>query len=61
MPADVPYIVDLAKAKAEKNLLTILAAPGELGRPLILDDPQDRRHARRDRMPSTDAGRISFC
>jgi tripartite-type tricarboxylate transporter receptor subunit TctC len=36
MPADVPYIVDLAKTTAQKDLLTILAAPGELGRPLIL-------------------------
>ena len=36
MPADVPYIVDLAKTKTDKDLLTILAAPGELGRPLIL-------------------------
>jgi tripartite-type tricarboxylate transporter receptor subunit TctC len=36
MPADVPYIVDLARTKAEKDLLTVLAAPGELGRPLIL-------------------------
>jgi hypothetical protein len=30
MPADVPYIVDLAKIKAEEDLLTILAAPGQL-------------------------------
>jgi tripartite-type tricarboxylate transporter receptor subunit TctC len=35
MPADVPYIVDLARTQEEKDILTILAAPGELGRPLI--------------------------
>jgi len=36
MPADVPYIVDLATTKEEKDILTILAAPGELGRPLVV-------------------------
>jgi len=36
MPADVPYVVDLAKTNEEKDILTILAAPGELGRPLIV-------------------------
>ena len=36
MPAGVPYIVDLANTKAEKDLLTILATPGELGRPFIV-------------------------
>jgi tripartite-type tricarboxylate transporter receptor subunit TctC len=36
MPADVPYIVELAQTKKDKDLLRILAAPGELGRPLIL-------------------------
>lgn len=36
MPAEVPYVVDLANAKADKDVLTILAAPGELGRPFIV-------------------------
>jgi len=36
MPEGVPYIVDLAKSKEQKDLLAILSAPGELGRPLIV-------------------------
>ena len=36
MPAGVPYVVDLANTKEEKDVLTILAAPGELGRPFIV-------------------------
>ena len=36
MPAEVPYVVDLANTKADKDVLTILAAPGELGRPFIV-------------------------
>lgn len=36
MPEGVPYIVDLANTKEAKDMLTILAAPGELGRPLIV-------------------------
>jgi len=36
MPEGVPYVVDLAKTNEEKDILTILAAPGELGRPLIV-------------------------
>ena len=35
MPEGVPYVGDLAKTKEQKDLLMILAAPGELGRPLI--------------------------
>jgi tripartite-type tricarboxylate transporter receptor subunit TctC len=36
MPADVPYVADLAKSQADKDVLAILNAPGELGRPFIV-------------------------
>jgi tripartite-type tricarboxylate transporter receptor subunit TctC len=36
MPADVPYVADLAKTKEQKDLLAIVNDPGELGRPLIV-------------------------
>jgi tripartite-type tricarboxylate transporter receptor subunit TctC len=35
MPKSVPYIGDLAKSQEQKDILTILNASGELGRPLI--------------------------
>jgi tripartite-type tricarboxylate transporter receptor subunit TctC len=36
MPTDVPYVLDLAKTKAQKDVIEILNAPGELGRPFIV-------------------------
>ena len=36
MPASVPYIGDLARTQEEKDLLAILNASSELGRPLIV-------------------------
>ncbi len=36
MPESVPYVNDLAKSREQKDLLTILNAPGELGRPFIV-------------------------
>jgi tripartite-type tricarboxylate transporter receptor subunit TctC len=38
MPENVPYIGDLAKTQEQKNILTILNASGELGRPLIMSN-----------------------
>jgi tripartite-type tricarboxylate transporter receptor subunit TctC len=36
MPANVPYIGDLAKTKEQKDLIAILNASSELGRPFIV-------------------------
>jgi tripartite-type tricarboxylate transporter receptor subunit TctC len=35
MPASVPYVLELAKTQEQKDLLSILNGPGELGRPFI--------------------------
>jgi tripartite-type tricarboxylate transporter receptor subunit TctC len=44
MPANVPYVVDLATTQEQRDLLTILNASGELGRPFIVarQVPADR-------------------
>jgi tripartite-type tricarboxylate transporter receptor subunit TctC len=44
MAADVPYVLDLAKTQAQKEVIDILNAPGELGRPFIVarQVPRDR-------------------
>jgi tripartite-type tricarboxylate transporter receptor subunit TctC len=36
MPADVPFVTDLATSPEQKQLLDILNAPGELARPFIV-------------------------
>lgn len=36
MPENVPYVADLATTKEQKDLLAVLSASGELGRPLIV-------------------------
>ena len=36
MPADVPYVLDLAKTPEHKAVIDILNSPGELGRPFIV-------------------------
>jgi tripartite-type tricarboxylate transporter receptor subunit TctC len=36
MPASVPYVVDLAKTKEQRDLLLVLNGPSEVGRPLVL-------------------------
>ena len=36
MPASVPYVLDLATSQEQRDLLTILNASGELGRPFIV-------------------------
>jgi tripartite-type tricarboxylate transporter receptor subunit TctC len=36
MPQSVPFVNDLAKSQEQKDLLTVLNAPGELGRPFIV-------------------------
>jgi len=35
MPASVPYVLDLTTTQEQRDVLTILNAPGELGRPFI--------------------------
>jgi tripartite-type tricarboxylate transporter receptor subunit TctC len=44
MPADVPYVLDLAKTQEQKDVIDVLNSPGELGRPFIVAQqvPQDR-------------------
>jgi tripartite-type tricarboxylate transporter receptor subunit TctC len=44
MPASVPYVMDLARTQEQKDLLSILNASGELGRPFIVAKqvPPDR-------------------
>ena len=44
MPESVPFVSDLATSQAQKDLLTILNAAGELGRPFIVakEVPADR-------------------
>jgi tripartite-type tricarboxylate transporter receptor subunit TctC len=55
MPEDVPYVVDLAATKEDKDVLTILAAPGELGRPFIVAKvvPAERVRTLRDAFAAT--------
>ncbi len=36
MPENIPYVADLVTTKEQKDLLAILGASGELGRPLIV-------------------------
>ncbi|HEY7301405.1 MAG TPA: hypothetical protein VH684_26235 [Xanthobacteraceae bacterium] len=36
MPASVPYVVDLAKTKEQRDLLLVLNGPSEVGRPLVV-------------------------
>jgi tripartite-type tricarboxylate transporter receptor subunit TctC len=36
MPESVPYVVDLAKSQQQKDLMQILLAPTELGRPFVV-------------------------
>ncbi len=36
MPADVPYVLDLATSQEQKDVIDILNSPGELGRPFIV-------------------------
>jgi tripartite-type tricarboxylate transporter receptor subunit TctC len=45
MPASAPYVNDLAKTKEQKDLLDLLNAPGQLGRPFIV-----AREVSRERM-----------
>ena len=44
MPKDIPYIGDFATTQEQKDVLNILGAAGELGRPFIMskDVPKDR-------------------
>jgi tripartite-type tricarboxylate transporter receptor subunit TctC len=44
MPENVPFVGDFASSQAQKDLLTILDAAGELGRPFIVakEVPADR-------------------
>jgi tripartite-type tricarboxylate transporter receptor subunit TctC len=44
MPADAPYVNDLARTQEERDVLDILNAPGQLGRPFILarEVPRER-------------------
>ncbi len=44
MPPDVPNATDLAKTQEQKDVIDILNAPGELGRPFIVakDVPRER-------------------
>ena len=36
MPAEVPYVLDLAQTQEQKDVIDILNSPGELGRPFIV-------------------------
>ena len=36
MPENIPYIGDLTKDEVKKELIAVLNAPGELGRPFVL-------------------------
>jgi tripartite-type tricarboxylate transporter receptor subunit TctC len=44
MPPEVPYVNDLAKSQEQRDVLDILNAPGQLGRPFIVarEVPRDR-------------------
>lgn len=44
MPADAPYVNDLATAQEQRDVLDILNAPGQLGRPFIVarEVPRER-------------------
>ena len=55
MPASVPYVSDLATTKEQKDLLDILNASGELGRPLIVAKqvPADRVKVLRTALEAT--------
>ncbi len=45
MPENVPYVADLATTKEQKDLLAVLSASGELGRPLIVAQAVPPPHA----------------
>src|SRR5215212_6878947 len=55
MPADVPYVLDLAKSEEEKGVIDILNSPGELGRPFIVarQVPAERVTLLRDAFQAT--------
>jgi len=55
MPQDVPFIKDLAKTQEQKDVLEILIASGELGRPFIVSQgvPADRLAALRAAFDAT--------
>jgi tripartite-type tricarboxylate transporter receptor subunit TctC len=44
IPASTPYVGDLAKTQEQKDIIDVLLAPGELGRPYIMSKttPADR-------------------
>ena len=44
MPANVPYVTDLAKTQEQRDLLLVLNGPSEVGRPLIVakEVPRER-------------------
>lgn len=44
VPASTPYVGDLAKTQEQKDIIDVLLAPGELGRPYIMSKavPADR-------------------
>lgn len=44
IPGTVPFVADVASTKAQKDVLDVLLAPAEIGRPLIMskDVPGDR-------------------
>ena len=44
MPANVPYVTDLAKTQEQRDLLLVLNDPSEVGRPLIVakEVPRER-------------------
>lgn len=55
MPKDIPYIGSFAKTQEQKDILEILGAAGELGRPFIMnkDVPADRLAAIRKAFDET--------
>jgi tripartite-type tricarboxylate transporter receptor subunit TctC len=55
MPKDIPYIATFAKNQEQKDILDILGAAGELGRPFIMskDVPADRLAAIRKAFDET--------
>jgi tripartite-type tricarboxylate transporter receptor subunit TctC len=55
MPADVPYALDLAKSKEQRDVIEILNSPGELGRPYIVAKqvPRERVAVLRTAMAAT--------
>jgi len=55
MPADLPYVMDLAKTPEKKSLINLLLAPNIIGRPYVAakDIPQDRLALLRDGFSAT--------